>query len=98
MRWNSESGGRFSMNKSLYLGNADEDLGLEEGSGTIPKTTLFGGTKIMIRGGAPSDFLYIRRRTMVVAFIKKKKLSWAKIISCWQGKAFLIKINPDRSS
>lgn len=37
MRWNSESGGRFSMNKSLYLGNADEDLGLEEGSGTIPK-------------------------------------------------------------
>ena len=37
MRWNSESGGRFSMNKSLYLGNADEDLGPEEGSGTVPK-------------------------------------------------------------
>lgn len=37
MRLNSGCGDRFSMNKLLYLENADEDLGPKEDTGTISK-------------------------------------------------------------
>lgn len=55
---------RFSMNEGLHSGSTEEDMGPEEGSGTVPKYPLAGQTNylITVRGGAPQSSLFLVRR------------------------------------
>ena len=133
LRLNSGRGDRFSMNRCLYLENADEDFRPKESRGTIAEqhtlaeqSSWWEEEYLQVLYAAPRGMqdlssltgdwtrayykwkrgiwttgtlgvLFIRRMRMAVTSIKKKKLPWAKIISYWQGKAFLIKTNPDSS-